>query len=242
MAVWLSMLARKDEAGAWEPGPTFPQGIGQEVWDGECTLLLVFGSIAKVQMLGNGVCLPLKVNIRPADVLGLLLPRAGAKQEMEKVGLIRRRITKHLGEFEWVVRPNLFLGVLREIIAGEERWDLEAVKENLEVIDAVADRAGRAALLPRRGNVAEEVFAVDVLDMLLLHQRRERRDSQPVSGEGLYRFVLCCLFYVLGGAIREQTLGRVGFRLRYWCGRRRRRRRRRRRSDHRLSELKGGPL
>jgi hypothetical protein len=60
--------------------------------------------------------------------------------------------------FERVVSPKLFISVLREIIAGEERWDLEVVKENLEMIDAVADRAGRA-LLPQRGNVAEAVFS-----------------------------------------------------------------------------------
>src|ERR1700723_297061 len=74
-------------------------------------------------------------------------------------------MTEQLPKFERVVCTNLLVRVLWQVVAGEERRDLESVEENLKVIDAIADRPWRTTFLSQRRTVCEDVFAGDVLDV-----------------------------------------------------------------------------
>jgi hypothetical protein len=58
-----------------------------------------------------------------------------------------------------------FWGVFRQVIAVEERRQLESMEEDLKVIDAVADRAWGASCLLQFGCVVEDIFSGDVLDV-----------------------------------------------------------------------------
>jgi hypothetical protein len=86
--------------------PQKTKGVG-------CSFLGIFRFVAQIEMFCDGVCLSVKVEVRPAGVLRFLLSRSRAKKEVETVRLLNIGDTKHFAQVDLGVCPRLLFGVRR---------------------------------------------------------------------------------------------------------------------------------